>query len=93
MENNKQQQNTLDPFITNSKRSIPEIATESICQEGCEASMGRGRGSCRSNHEFIPGMKNARYVPSTQMQSSSPEQDFSDTESPDILPPSPSVHR
>ncbi|XP_012220046.1 BRISC complex subunit FAM175B-like isoform X2 [Linepithema humile] len=93
MEGSKQQQNTLDPFVTNSKRSIPEIATESICQEGCEASIGRGRGSGRSNHEFVPGMKNARCVPSTQMQSSSPEQDFSDAESPNVIPASPPLHR
>lgn len=71
-------QNTMDPF---SKRSIPEIATESICQEDCEVSIGRGRGNGRSNHEFTSGMKNARCAPSTQMQSSSPEQDFSDAES------------
>lgn len=81
----------MDPFVSNSRRFIPEIATESICQEGCEASIGRGRGSGRSSHEVTPGMKNARC---TQMQSSSLEQDFLDAESPDILPAnSPSVNR
>ncbi|CAL1674052.1 unnamed protein product [Lasius platythorax] len=77
---------------TNSRRSgnfIPEIATEPICQEGSEISMGRGRGSGRGSHEFMPGMKKIRRIPGTSHMHSSrersatpPEQDFSDAECP-----------
>ncbi|EFN69293.1 Protein FAM175B [Camponotus floridanus] len=87
-ESGNQQQETQN-FFTNSRRSIPEIATESICQEGSEISMGRGRGSGRGSHEFTPGMKKIRRTPGTSHMHSSrersttpPEQDFSDAECP-----------
>ncbi|KMQ89758.1 brca1-a complex subunit abraxas [Lasius niger] len=51
--------------------------------------MGRGRGSGRGSHEFMPGMKKIRRIPGTSHMHSSrersatpPEQDFSDAECP-----------
>ncbi|XP_029671187.1 BRISC complex subunit FAM175B-like [Formica exsecta] len=86
-ESSNQHQETQNSF-TNSRRSIPEIATESICQEGSEISLGRGRGSGRGSHEFTPGMKKIRRTPviphmySSRERSTTPEQDFSDAECP-----------
>ncbi|XP_077259514.1 BRISC complex subunit FAM175B isoform X2 [Temnothorax americanus] len=74
------------PFANSRRPGIPEIITESICQEGSETSMGRGRGSGRGNPEFMPGMKKVRrslgtpQVHSTRERSITPEQDFSDAE-------------
>ncbi|XP_072759681.1 BRISC complex subunit FAM175B [Anoplolepis gracilipes] len=86
-ESGNQQQETQNSF-TNSRRPIPEIATESICQEGSEISMGKGRGSGRS-HEFTPGMKKTRHIAGTPHMHSSCEkttipleQDFSDADCP-----------
>ncbi|XP_018394797.1 PREDICTED: BRISC complex subunit FAM175B-like [Cyphomyrmex costatus] len=85
-EDNNQQQNTQNSPCTNSKRSIPEIVTESICQEDNEASMGRGRGRGRGNLDFMVGeMKKVRHNSNTSQvhsreRSITPEQDFSDAE-------------
>lgn len=98
-EDSNQQQDTQDLPFANSRRPIPEIVTESICQEGSEASMGRGRGSGRGNPEFVPGMKKVRRSPGTSQVHSSrersitPEQDFSDAECSATVPLSSSVLR
>ncbi|XP_011700851.1 PREDICTED: BRCA1-A complex subunit Abraxas-like, partial [Wasmannia auropunctata] len=93
-DSNQQQDTCAQPTqnSVNSRRSfIPEITTESICQEGSEAGMGRGRGSIRGNPE-LSGMKKRRnpstsQVHSSQERSITPEQDFSDAD----CPPSPAA--
>ncbi|XP_036151380.1 BRISC complex subunit FAM175B isoform X2 [Monomorium pharaonis] len=97
-EDSNQQQNTQDHSFANSRRPVPEIVTESICQEGSET-MGRGRGSNRVNPEFTLGMKKVRRSSGTsQMHSSrersvTPEQDFSDAENSAAVPLSSSIVR
>ncbi|KAL6445767.1 hypothetical protein ACFW04_000906 [Cataglyphis niger] len=87
-ESGNQHQETQNSFTSSRRNFIPEIATESICQEGSEISLGRGRGSGRGNYEFTPGMKKIRRTPVTPLHSSRersitpPEQDFSDAECP-----------
>ncbi|KAL6252005.1 hypothetical protein P5V15_014985 [Pogonomyrmex californicus] len=84
-ENNQQQDMQVFSFSDNG-RPIPEIVTESICQESSETGVGRGRGSGRGNPEFVPGMKKVRRSPGTSQMHSfrersiTPEQDFSNAE-------------
>jgi len=90
-------QQTQD-FLVNSRRPIPDITSEPICQEDSEACMGRGRGRGRGNHEFTPGMKKARRNPGTvhssrEKSTNSPEQDFADIEYSAATSLSPSVAR
>ncbi|KYN12095.1 PREDICTED: BRISC complex subunit FAM175B-like [Trachymyrmex cornetzi] len=81
-DSNQQQDVTQNSSCTNSRRPVPEIVTESICQDN-ETSMGRGRG--RGNPDFMPGMKKVRRNPNTSQvhsreRSITPEQDFSHAE-------------
>jgi hypothetical protein len=98
-EDDNQQQGTQD-FLVNSRRSIPDITSEPICQEDSEVCMGRGRGRGRGrgNHEFTPGMKKPRRNPgmvhsSREKSTNSPEQDFTDVEYSAAASLSPSVAR
>ncbi|XP_011639263.1 BRISC complex subunit FAM175B-like [Pogonomyrmex barbatus] len=85
-EENNQQQDTQVFSFSDNERPIPEIVTESICQENSETGVGRGRGSGRGNPEFVPGMKKVRRSPGTSQMHSfrersiTPEQDFSNAE-------------
>ncbi|XP_018044382.1 PREDICTED: BRISC complex subunit FAM175B-like [Atta colombica] len=84
-DSNQQQDVTQNSPCTNSRRPVPEIVTESICQDN-ETSMSRGRGRARGNPpDFMPGMKKVRRNPNTSQMHSrersiTPEQDFSDAE-------------